>query len=228
MSRASLLHVAFDDDRDVGAGQPRTRRMFLNAARVPLTLQPQAFGLWTIERYPANELVAAIMVGRASYTVLRRMSLKTLHQEKGEVVMEDSRLELLRHMPIWMAAHGRVLVTGLGLGCVVRGLLILPEVTHIDVVEIDPDILRVCGAEFLGNPRVTLHQGDAESYAWPDDTYWDFAWHDLWTDDNALQALHLRLFARFWEVVGAQGAWAFPRPFKRLIRRRFPRERLLF
>lgn len=224
--KASLLHIAFADEVPGPSGQ--TRKFYLDAARVPLSLQPQTFGLWTIQRLPVNELVAAGRVGRSTYTLLRRVSMRTLHQEgPGEVVMEDSREELLRHMPIWMAARGRVLITGLGLGCVVRGLLAKPAVTHIDVVELDPSIIRICGAEFAGNPRVTLHHGDAEHYRWPRDTRWDFAWHDLWTDDEHLQKLHFRLFARFMDLVGRQGAWGFPREIKRVLRRKFPSGRFL-
>jgi hypothetical protein len=64
-----------------------------------------------------------------------------LEQDDGrvyEVVMEDSPRELRRHLPIWMHAHGRVLVTGLGLGCVVRGLLASPHVEYIDVAKSTP------------------------------------------------------------------------------------------
>lgn len=49
---------------------------FIAAARVPLTLQPQLFGLWSIERVrvdPAN-LAHAMMVGASTQTILRRIS----------------------------------------------------------------------------------------------------------------------------------------------------------
>lgn len=198
-----------------------TPRQFLDAARVPRTLKPQTFGLWTIERLKDTQTPLAYMgwLGYPDYTLLRRVSLRTMHLENSsEIVMEDSRRELSKHLPIWLAAHGRVLVTGLGLGCVVRGLLASSAVEHIDVVEIDPGIIRVVGAEFADNPRVTIHQGDALSVEFPTVQRWDFAWHDLWTDGpDHLQVLHSQLFLRFRDRTGQQGAWAFPRHVARLF-----------
>jgi len=134
--------------------------------------------------------------------------------------MEDSYRELARHLPIWMRASGRVLVTGLGLGCVIRGLLAKPEVEFIDVIEIDKGIARVVGAEFANNPRVILHVADALS--WPiGKQRWDYAWHDIWSDTDAgephLQVLHGKLIKRFAGHVPEQGAWEFPRKIKRAL-----------
>ena len=134
-----------------------------------------------------------------------------------DTVMEDSAGELKKHLPIWLKAKGRVLVTGLGLGCVVRGLLASPAVEHIDVIELDPYIYYIVGEEFCHNRRVTLHLGDALTYKFPKDSRWDFAWHDIWTPKNeGLQVQHAKLMVKYRRVIGtAQGAWQFPRCFKR-------------
>ena len=188
---------------------------YLAAARVPDHLQPQTFGLWSIERHPVPPLEED-WIGFPTITLLRRVTEATVH-ERGEVVMEDSRRELARHLPIWLSARGRVLVTGLGLGCVVRGLLANPAVGHIDVVEIDPTILRVVGTEFAGLARVSLHQGDALKLEWPSGTRWDCAWHDIWSAKGGshLHVLHGRLLLRYHDQVDQQGAWMLPRPVKR-------------
>lgn len=201
----------------------------LEAARVPDMVPSGKFGPWTIKRQEENELLRAAglkPVGWPSYTLLLRdvpMTEANMHLHSHddanpaqEVVMEDSQTELKRHLPIWLAAHGRVLVTGLGLGCVVRGLLANPAVTHVDVVEIDGDILRVIGPEFHGDPRCTVHRGDALTLDIPG--RWDFAWHDLWTvEGNAeLQKQHLQLIMRFRKRCGPQGAWAFPKFMKQV------------
>ena len=72
-----------------------------------------------------------------------------------------------------------MLITGLELGCVVRGLLCNTAVESIDVVEIDEGLIRIVGAEFLANPRIIFHHADAREF--PADQKWDFAWHDIWT-----------------------------------------------
>ncbi len=182
-------------------------------------MKPQSFGDWTIERRKLDG-VAAYMVGFRSQTVLFRLTMATLHTPPGTIVMEDSAPELRKHLPIWMAAEGRVLVTGLGLGCVVRGLLAKPHVDHIDVVEIDTDIIRVIGPEFDAEPRVSIHRGDALTIKL--DGSWDFAWHDLWTeegDGRALHLMHAKLLKRYQKRVRRQGAWAFPREFRHMMAR---------
>lgn len=198
---------------------------YIEAARVPHRLKPQSFGLWQIERVKARGHIVGNtlfldeeVVGFPDYTILSRQTLATLHKERGEIVMEDSALELRKHLPIWLAARGRVLVTGLGLGCVVRGLLANPDVDQVDVVEIDRGIARVVGHEFASNPRVRIVVGDATSVPLPG--RFDFAWHDLWSEDDHLQRIHLNLFVRFRRQCRVQGAWAFPRMFSRLMARR--------
>lgn len=153
------------------------------------------------------------------HTVLFRVTEATLHQPYGEVVMEDSPQELRRHLPILLEAHGRVLVTGLGLGCVVRGLLAKPEVEHVDVVEKDLTILGWMSPEFGPDTRVTLHHGDALTYDWPEGMEWDFAWHDLHDDDGRLHVLHAQVLAHYRFHVERQGAWTMERTFKRRLRR---------
>jgi|HubBroStandDraft_2_1064218.scaffolds.fasta_scaffold36907_6 hypothetical protein len=204
--------------------KPMTPDDYITAARVPETLKPQSFGLWTIKRVsldrmrnppsPFASLNFQLKVGFRSYTLLLRQTMATLHLRDGEVVMEDSARELRKHLPIWLNAEGRVLVTGLGLGCVVRGLLASPRVTQISVVEIDPQIIRVVGHEFCSNPRVRLIRGDAFKVQLRDD--FDFAWHDLWTEGEPhLQVLHSELLQRFHSQAKRQGAWELPRWVKR-------------
>jgi hypothetical protein len=167
------------------------------AARVPLSVQPQLFDPWCIQRTGPTTLLRHSTSANASASPLR-----------WDVIMLDSPDELRTHLPIFTRAAGRVLVTGLGLGCVVRGLLAKPKVEHIDVVEIDGGILGVIGPEFAANPRVTLHHGDALTIRLPGT--WDFAWHDLWTEGSGLQSLHAELLVKFAHACGWQGAWQFP------------------
>lgn len=212
---------------------------YIHAARVPISLRPQVFGLWMIQRVWAEEIrrrcdhlpaiyraIAdqnALAIGFPSYTLLWRTSWSTIHlHNHGDLVMEDSLGELRKHLPIWMKAHGRVLVTGLGLGCVVRGLLASKNVEHITVVEIDKQILRIVGHEFRGNHRVELIHGDALNFQ-PGQRKFDFGWHDLWTEgDEHLQVQHARLIKNLHGSCRQQGAWEFPRYLKRRFARQVP------
>jgi hypothetical protein len=184
------------------------------AARVPMSVRPQSFGLWHISRddftrYPLDRFRSK--VGFDFKTNLHHASNKSIHlTERGwDIVMEDSIMELRKHLPIFRRANGNILITGLGLGCVVRGLLTKSEVRSIDIIEIDKDIIRIIGQEFADNPRIKLHHADALEMELP--KTWDYAWHDLWTDgDRHLQLLHADLFCRFQNQCKWQGAWHFP------------------
>lgn len=186
--------------------------------RCPDTVPVGDFGPWTIERH-AGIWPAGVMCSPqwTSQTVLSRHTADTLQLTRGEIVMEDGPLELSRHLPILMRARGRILVTGLGLGCVVRGLLAVPAVEWIDVVEVDEHILRAIGPEFALDPRVHLHHRDALSVSWAQGTRWDYAWHDLWSPEGglALQMMHVQLLSKYRGMCGPQGAWALPRLIKR-------------
>lgn len=208
----------------------------LDAMRVPLDVTaPQERGLWKIVRtwFPPEldaercrlDCPEATVSPYGWLTFLTRWTVATLNQPLGEVVMEDSPRELRRHLPVLLVASGRVLVSGLGLGCVLRGLLALPEVEHVDVVEIDRDVAAMVWPEFESERRCTLILGDTLKVRWPKQQRWDFAWHDVWCEPDAPDCLHLlhgRILTRYQGMVSRQGAWQFPR----LVRERWP-ERLL-
>jgi spermidine synthase len=190
-------------------------RPLLNAARA-WRLPTGRAGLWRIRRVRLSGMTTLLLDSSrlgpyTVLTVLERTTLATLHDVFGECVMEDSEVELARHLPAMLGAQGRVLVTGLGLGCVVRGMLATGRVTHVDVVECDPAILTLVGPSFAREPRVTLHQGDARTIAWPDSARWDFAWHDVWDEHEPLDLVHAKLIAQYADRVTTQGAWGFNR-----------------
>lgn len=222
------VHMSVSTAMALGLTMHETRAAALvRACRVPDSVPARTLGLWEVRRFDgptiANTNTAAFIyrLGLAPYstwTCLLRTTLATLGRDYGEPVMEDSPRELCRHLPILIAARGDVLVTGLGLGCVVRGLLSKAEVTHIDVVELDPHVVELTGAEFVGNPRVTLHVGDAFDIEWAPGTRWDYAWHDIWSETQPLALLHSQLLVRYRDMVRvAQGAWGMDRHVTRML-----------
>jgi hypothetical protein len=130
----------------------------------------------------------------------------------NRLVMSDTYHERRWHHEIIRKAHGEVLVNGLGLGCVLRAILTRPEVTHVDVVEIEEDVLRLIGPYFAEEERmgrVTLHHADAYNKAWPRGVRWNAAWHDIWPDicvDDLTG--HEKLSRRYGRRVDWQGCWA--------------------
>lgn len=185
----------------------------IRAARVPLDMLDWQDGNRNCRRVAVG--ADAARVGFPSIMVLSEANIHGLHRVDddgwgGHIIMEDSAPELRKHLPILVHGTGAILKTGLGLGCVVRGLLSKPDVTLIDVIENDPRIMHHIGPEFHADPRVTIWQGDALTLDLPGQ--WDFAWHDIYTEGNeGLDLKHGELIARFMGRAAVQGAWGLPR-----------------
>jgi hypothetical protein len=135
------------------------------------------------------------------HTVLSVMRQRTEH-----TMMSTALTEVGDALPFIARAKGRVLVTGLGLGIVVRGLVDQPDVEHITVIERSPDVLHLVAPVFAGEPKVRIVQADA--FRWQPDGRFDHAWHDLWltiSQDNVEPMDRLR--HRYAAHVGSQECW---------------------
>lgn len=157
-----------------------------------------------------------IIVPAGIYTHLFRVTDSTLHLDPpGTVVMEDTPVELKTHLPFMMKASGRVLVTGLGLGCVVRGLLANPAVEHITCIEKSKDVLKLVSSYMPQTDRLAIVHADAFEWVAKNKSTFDYAWHDLWTDRDAgephLDFWHTQLITNCLDTVKHQGAWKYSR-----------------
>lgn len=103
----------------------------------------------------------------------------------------------------------RAIINGLGLGIALNMLLVKnPLIEHIDIIEIDPDVIKLVGPYFEKYAQVHIHQGDAYTFKWPKGTKWDIAWHDIWdtiSTDNL--PLMTKLHRKYGRRVETQYSW---------------------
>jgi hypothetical protein len=193
-------------------------------------------GAWSIKKLPIvgpKPLVVKapkegkdIVLPPGVYTSLFCMTEATL-MSGGELVMHDFPDELLKHLEFMRRAKGRVLITGLGLGCVARGCAANPNVDTVTVIEKSPDVLKLV-APYMGltgnlpavhgGSKIEIIHADALRWCKENTQRFDCAWHDLWVPNNTdphLQQLHMKLICRMADRVDFQGAWEFPRQFRR-------------
>jgi hypothetical protein len=132
----------------------------------------------------------------AEYTLLLR---------GDEYWMTDEPRELAESRPFCEVAAGRVLITGLGLGAVPAWLARQARVERIDIVEVEPHVIRLVWPHLSRqSPKLNLRQADA--LTWQPDSRWDFAWHDIWpTYPTAAQRQHIE--ARYAPFVAQQMTW---------------------
>jgi hypothetical protein len=133
----------------------------------------------------------------------------------GVLWMSDTTAEIRDHLtPILQARRDRearrVLINGLGLGMVLKAILAVPWIEHVDVVEIDKRVISLVGPTYTADPRVNIIEADAyaQAKAWPPGTRWDLAWHDIWTDPSTDTLDDMtRLHRSYGRRVRWQGSW---------------------
>jgi hypothetical protein len=160
-----------------------------------------------------------------TYTYLRYLTDSTL-LSGGELIMEDTPHELKTHLGFVMQACGKVLITGLGLGCVIRGLLLNPNVEHVTCIENSKDVLKLV-SPYMPTERLTVIEAEALEWTAKNKQTFDCAWHDLWTNEEKgephLDIWHANLFLNCKRYVKRQGAWAFRKDAKALlVKKGFP------
>jgi hypothetical protein len=187
-------------------------------------------GLWYIMKQTYHKRAVGLQDGKpvdvppGSYTFLIRWTTATLHTH-GDTVMHDCPHELNSHLNFVLRAHGHVLVTGLGLGCVARGLLANPRVRFVTVIEMSKSVLRMVYPH-MPTKRIQILRSDATRWVKQNRRKFDCAYHDLWSDPDAgdpkLQLMHSRMMSHLGMRAPVQGAWAHPRWSKRAWNERTP------
>jgi hypothetical protein len=150
----------------------------------------------------------------------------------GGIMMSDTPDELRDHIYPLRIAHGICLVAGLGLGCIVRGMLEKCKddgsfaVDKVIVLEIDKNVIDLVGKHIKSRygDRLEIRHVDALVYKPPKGEKYDICWFDIWPDictDNLkdMEKLHRR-YGRKCEW---QGSWQKER--LQDIRRREKRQR---
>lgn len=147
---------------------------------------------------------------------------RLIRDKAYDPMMSDTPDEIWDLVGVYLALKefwvSHVLINGLGLGVVLKMALAQPHIQHIDVVEIEPDVIKLVAPSY-DDPRVQIHQADAYTIAWPKGYGWSLAWHDIWPDictDN-LEGIG-KLHRRYGRRTQWQGSWQ--REYLRYLRRR--------
>lgn len=118
-------------------------------------------GAWAVSTFTVgqedslSQLLSAMKYGRSvpagTYKRLTRL---------GEVIMSNTPDELNDHQAFKIRLTGKVLITGLGLGCAVKMALDNPAVTEVRVIEKSEDVISLI-KPYFHDPRLTILHGDA-------------------------------------------------------------------
>lgn len=140
----------------------------------------------------------------------------------GALMMSDTRDEYRSNYYAIANATGVTLITGLGLGCVIRAIaarvlfdlrsrhpLCVPRPHKIIVIEKNETLIQHMSEHLVSLPfEIEYRHADALTYKPPKGEYYDFVYHDIWPDittDN-LPAMTL-LKRRYGRRTSHQVAW---------------------
>lgn len=183
------------------------------------TIPEGEHGLWAVRKIRQPPAITLEHSGQATgLYCLTNDTQYHCHGPAGALVMIDHLLELRTHLEFIFRASGHVLVTGLGLGCIVRGLLATGRCTQITVIEREASVIKLVWP-FMPTDSLSLVHADALAWCRTNCQTFDFAWHDVWNNPDKhepdLSIIHAELMVALRHTVGMQGAWKFPRCMKR-------------
>lgn len=162
-------------------------------------------GIWKITKFTVNSMDwHSALCGRSvpigeTFTKLTR---------NGTLVMSDTPAEMNDHCYAVIHATGSCLINGLGIGMVLKNILLKDDVTDVTVVEISQDLIDMV-SPYYTDPRITFVCCDAHDYKPPKGKRYQMVWHDIWDNicaDN-LPSMH-RLHRKYGRRSDWQGSWA--------------------
>ena len=157
-------------------------------------------GNWRIEKFTVSKKEADFQNMRASFSFSDRGQFiiageYTRLSCNASVVMSDTPSEISDHLRFIGQANGSILINGLGLGVVVKAILMKDNIEKIIVNELSEDVINLVG-KYYADPRLTINHADA--FTWnPKGIRFNCIWHDIWTyisEDNLpeMKMLHRR------------------------------------
>lgn len=189
---------------------------FLQQLRTqPINLKESKCGQFEIKR----EIISAgkeitvishrnwIMMGYKPLKVVfdkDRLLHKLLRNGQG-LLMSDSPQEMFLQYDAYKNASGKVLVGGLGIGLYPSMISKKPDVSKIDIVEIDKDIIALTEKQFKKNPKIRIINDDIKHFLKTiEGENYDYCYIDIHYSTGAMTYIHSVL------------------PLRKIIERKFP------
>jgi hypothetical protein len=139
--------------------------------------------------YDHGHYLMEMVNGYSAYYLYKKSKITSL-KINGETVMVDDPLHWYGMMGLAKECKGKVFVAGLGLGIILHHLVKNKDVTQIDVLEINPDVIELVKPLIPEDLRINIIEGDAFKWA---DTHYDYDTFvfDLWVKTGEIWSENL-------------------------------------
>lgn len=142
---------------------------------------------------------------------------------RDALVMSDTLMERESNWEFVSHATGRVLIAGLGLGMVLPPVLEKPDVEHVTVLEVEPDVIDLVEPAYaaaIAAGGLRILQADVHSWQPEPDERFDTIYFDVWPDITTsnlpeIEALHARYAP--WLNTANPSAWLGSWQHERLL-----------
>jgi spermidine synthase len=177
-----------------------------------VTVPEGTSGDFTVRRFTIDDHASAMSAIRHRGRGIPVGEYTGLYRGRGlfdDVVMSDTPSEMEDHEVFVRHATGHILINGLGLGMVLQACLDKPEVTHVAVVEISEDVIKLVGPHYtqLYGARVDIIHANAFTYI-PGGPY-GAVWHDIWDNPHPSVLPEMtKLKRKYARRTEWQGCWA--------------------
>ena len=167
---------------------------------------------WQVVNFEISNEQSQITYLRSIHEPYRRGYIKPGKYVKllyrGQCVMSNSTDEIKDHLDFIKNATGDILITGLGLGVCIHGLINENKYNKITVIEKSKEVIDLCGNQFKQHKNIEIIHADAMTYQIPSEANYDCVWHDIWFDIDAIHyPLIKKLKSKFKDHAKWQGAW---------------------
>jgi hypothetical protein len=144
-----------------------------------VNLKPGFVGDWKINRYKVEDLGCCYTLTIDDNLVPGARGVFTRLSCLDQVIMTDTPAEMVDHQEALDRATGAVLITGLGIGMLLKNILKKKEVSKIIVVEKNLDVINLVGWQYQDERLQIIH---ADAFEYQPDMIFDIVWHDIWPD----------------------------------------------
>jgi hypothetical protein len=166
-------------------------------------------GKWKVQKFTIDATGAMLSafhyIGRAA----KPGDYTRLICEGRGIIMSDTPAEQLDHLNAVRNAKGSCLINGLGIGMVLKNILLKKEVTDVTVIELEQDVIDLVAPTYLKDKRVTIINASAYDYKPPKGKRYGMVWHDIWdtiSTDNLPEMG--RLHRKYGRIADWQDSWA--------------------
>lgn len=169
-----------------------------------VTLPEMQKGDWKIEHFTVDRMDFHSAIRGRNVPLGGRY---TRAMRGGTLVISDTPAEQRDHYMAVMKATGICLLNGLGIGMVLKNILLKPDVAEVTVVEISQDLIDLVAPHY-NDHRVSFICADAFTYKPPKGKRYNMVWHDIWDyicSDN-LKEME-KLHRKYGRRTDWQGSW---------------------